>query len=102
VEYGVDSEPAHGNVAVRVVVRLTPRELTKLFVAGDLLVHLPADGLLESAPEGPMPRTSMFLSELAERRDGYLRSFRDRAAAEAYTAVLREQLDALAARMRTT
>jgi len=101
VEVQVDSEPVDGSVAVRVVVHLTPRELTRVFVAGDVLLHLPADGLVDDVGECPMPRTSMFLSEMAELRDGYLRVFADRASADAYAADVRAQLEQAASRMRT-
>jgi hypothetical protein len=102
VEYRVDSEPTNGSVAVRTFVRLTPRELTSVFVAGDVLLHLPTDGLAEAAAERPIPRTSMFLSELAELREGYLRVFADQASADAYAAEVREQLEGVAAEMRAT
>jgi len=99
VEFRVDSEPVDGRVAVRILVRLTPRELNNVFVAGDVLLHLPADGLAESGGERPIPRTSMFLSEMAELREGYLRVFADQASADVYAAEVRDQLEGVAAEM---
>jgi hypothetical protein len=100
VEFHVDNERADDSVAVRVLVRLTPRELTSVFVAGDVLLHLPTDGLAESAAGRPMPRSSMFLSEMAERREGYLRVFADQASADAYAAEVRGQLEGIEAEMQ--
>ena len=59
--------------------------------SGDTLIQLPLDGALPE--EGaPIPRTSIFLSELAGFRDGFRRVFADAAAAEAYASSVRSQL----------
>ena len=78
-------------VTVSVRVRLSGRETNRLFLDGDTLIHLPLDGALPE--EGaPIPRTSVFLSELAGLRDGFRRAFADATAAEAFAESLRSQL----------
>ncbi len=62
-------------VAVQVKVRLSGRETSRLFVSGDTLIQLPLDGALLDADGSPVPRTSIFLSELAGKRDGLSRTF---------------------------
>lgn len=85
------SEDVPAGVAVRASVRLSARETNRLFLAGDTLIQLPSAGALPE--EGaPIPRTSIFLSELAGSRDGYVRTFADAASARAYTEALRSQL----------
>jgi len=85
------SEEVSGGVAVRARVRLSGRETNRLFLAGDTLIQLPLEGALPD--EGaPLPRTSIFLSELAGLRDGYVRTFVDVTAAQAYAESLRSQL----------
>lgn len=86
----VNEKTAEG-VAVRVVVRLSPRETNRLFLSGDTLIQLPLDGALPEAG-APIPRTSIFLSELAGFRDGFRRVFADDASAQAYAAMVRSQL----------
>ena len=85
------NEETPGGVAVRVSVRLSGRETSRLFLNGDALIQLPLEG---SLPEqgAPIPRTSIFLSELAGFRDGFRRVFADAAAAQAYAASVRSQL----------
>jgi len=84
-------EETTGGVAVRVRVRLSGRETNKLFLDGDTLILLPLDGALPE--EGaPIPRTSMFLSELAGLRDGFCRAFVDADAARGFADSLRSQL----------
>lgn len=87
----LDEETPGGGVAVRVRVRLSGRETSRLFVAGDTLIQLPLEGAL---PEqgAPIPRSSMFLSELAGFRDGFCRAFADAGAAQSYAEALRSQL----------
>ncbi len=92
MELRVDTEPVDGSVAVRVRVRLTQREIGRVFTSGDLLLHLPSEGLVSEEADRPVPRTSMYLSELAELREGYRRVFCDQSAADAFAAELREQL----------
>ena len=43
VEVQVATKPADGNIAVRVALRLTSRELGRVFVRGDVLIHLQDD-----------------------------------------------------------
>jgi hypothetical protein len=91
MDIDIVSEEVSDGVAVRARVRLSGRETNRLFLAGDTLIQLPLEGALPE--EGaPMPRASIFLSELAGLRDGYVRTFVDVAAAQAYAESLRSQL----------
>jgi hypothetical protein len=85
------NEQTPGGVAVRVSVRLSGRETSRLFLNGDALIQLPVEGALPEQ-RAPIPRTSIFLSELAGLRDGFRRVFADSAAAQAYAASVRSQL----------
>ena len=80
-------------VRLRVLVRLSPRETNRLFLNGDTLIQLPLDGVVAQPETAPIMRTSIFLSELAGSRDGLTRVFADAAAADAYMASLRTQLE---------
>jgi hypothetical protein len=91
VEVEILNEVLAEGVAVRARVRLSGRETSKLFVVGDTLIQLPLEGALPD-DGAPLPRTSIFLSELAGLRDGYVRAFADAAAAQAYAESLRSQL----------
>ncbi len=84
-------EETSGGVAVRTLVRLSGREASRLFVAGDTLIQLPLEGALPDAA-APLPRASIFLSELAGLRHGYVRAFLDAASANAYAESVRSQL----------
>jgi hypothetical protein len=87
----IQDERIEEGIAVTVRVRLSGRETNRLFLSGDTLVQLPLDGALPDEAT-PIPRTSIFLSELAGLRDGYRRVFRDTATAATYAAALRTQL----------
>jgi hypothetical protein len=93
VEIDITSQQVPQGVAVQVKVRLSGRETSRLFVTGDALIQLPLDGALPDDDVSPVPRTSIFLSELAGRRDGLTRTFADGAAAQAFSAAVRTQLD---------
>ena len=93
MEIDIANERVAGGVAVRVQVRLSARETNRLFLSGDTLVQLPLDGALPEPDGAPFPRTSIFLSELAGSHDGLARAFADGAAAEAFAAVVRTQLE---------
>jgi len=93
VEIDIANERGSGGVAVRVQVRLSARETNRLFLNGDTLVQLPLDGALPDSDGAPIPRTSIFLSELAGSRDGLVRVFVDGNAAEAFSAAVRTQLE---------
>jgi hypothetical protein len=93
VEIDITSRQVPEGVVVQVKVRLSGRETSRLFVSGDTLIQLPLDGALPDPDGSPVPRTSMFLSELAGRRDGLARTFDDGTAAAAYAAAVRSQLD---------
>jgi hypothetical protein len=93
VEIEIANDQLPAGVAVRVQVRLSGREVSRLFATGDTLIQLPLDGALPEADGAPIPRTSMFLSELAGSREGLTRVFADAAGAQAYSAVVRAQLE---------
>ena len=93
------TESTDGTIAVRVSLRLSPRERSRLFVSGDMLIHLPTEGVVLDEAAPPMPRTGLFLSELAELPGGFLRVFSDRASADAFAASVRDQLDDAASRL---
>ena len=93
MEIDITSQQVPEGMAVQVKVRLSGRETGRLFVSGDTLVQLPLDGALPDADGSPVPRTSMFLSELAGKRDGLTRTFSDAAAAQAFAASVRTQLE---------
>ncbi len=54
---------------LRFLVRLDRREIGQLYLMGDRLISWPQDGLSPDT-EAPLVRTSLFLSELAARREG--------------------------------
>jgi hypothetical protein len=93
VEIDITSQQVPEGVAVQVKVRLSGRETSRLFVSGDTLVQLPLDGALPDPGGSPLPRTSIFLSELASRRDGLSRTFTDGGTAGAFAAAVRAQLE---------
>lgn len=93
MEIDIASQQVPEGVAVHVKVRLSGRETSRLFVSGDALIQLPLDGALADPDGSPVPRTSIFLSELAGRRDGLSRTFSGGAYADAYAAVVRAQLE---------
>jgi hypothetical protein len=93
VEIDISSLRAPEGMAVQVKVRLSGRETSRLFVIGDTLLQLPLEGALPDGAGSPVARTSMFLSELAGRRDGITRAFGDATHAEAFAAAMRAQLE---------
>ena len=93
MEIDITSQQVPEGMAVQVKVRLSGRETGRLFVSGDTLVQLPLDGALPDADGSPVPRTSIFLSELAGRRDGLTRTFNDATAAQAFADAVRAQLE---------
>jgi hypothetical protein len=93
VEIDITSQQVPQGVAVQVKVRLSGRETSRLFVNGDTLIQLPLDGALPDSDGSPVPRTSIYLSELTGRRDGLTRTFTDAAAAQAFAAAVHTQLD---------
>jgi hypothetical protein len=93
VEIDITSQQAPEGVAVQVKVRLSGRETSRLFVSGDTLIQLPLDGALPEPDGSPLPRMSIFLSELAGRHDGLSRTFADAAAAGEFAAAVRAQLE---------
>jgi len=93
VEITLGSEEVAAGVAVRVSVRLTGRELNRLFLSGDTLIQLPLEGAVPGDDAAPFPRTSIFLSELAGSGEGFTRVFADAAAAAAFEAEVRRQLE---------
>jgi hypothetical protein len=93
VEIDIASQQVPEGVAVQVKVRLTGRETSRLFVSGDALIQLPLDGALPDPGDTPVPRTGIFLSELAGRREGLSRTFRDGEDATAFSLAVRAQLE---------
>jgi hypothetical protein len=93
VEIDIVNERVPEGVAVRVRVRLSGRETSRLFVSGDTLIQLPLDGALPDAAGAPLPRTSIFLSELAGSAAGLARVFVDEPAAAAFAAAVRTSLE---------
>jgi hypothetical protein len=93
VEIDITSQQVPEGVAVQVKVRLSGRETSRLFVSGDTLVQLPLDGALPDRGGSPVPRMSIYLSELAGRRDGLTRTFADATAAQAFAAAVNTQLE---------
>ena len=93
MEIAISSQQAPEGVAVHIEVRLSGRETNRLFLSGDILIQLPLDGALPDADASPVPRTSIFLSELAGRAEGLTRTFDDDASAGAFAAAVRTQLE---------
>ena len=93
MEIDIAKEQVPAGVAVRVRVRLSGRETSRLFLSGDTLIQLPLYGALTASEGSPIPRTSIFLSELVGLADGLSRSFEGGAAADAFADAVRSQLD---------
>ena len=93
MEISIANEQVPDGFAVRVQVKLSGREASRLFVAGDTLIQLPLDGALPDTDGNPIPRTSIFLSELSGARDGLTRVFHDAASAQAFAAAVHHQLE---------
>ncbi len=93
VEIDIAKEPLHHGVTVRVQVRLTGRESSRLFLAGDSLIQLPLDGALAETERAPLPRASIYLSELVGTRQGLTRAFSDEASADSFAAAVRAHLE---------
>jgi hypothetical protein len=92
VEIDIGSEQVSQGIAVHLRVRLSARELNRLFMSGDTLIQLPLEGALDDVGGAPMPRMSMFLSEIAGAPDGFLRTFANAACADSFARVVREQI----------
>jgi hypothetical protein len=93
VEIDIARQQVPEGVAVRVRVRLSGRDTSRLFVSGDALIQLPLDGALPDPDGSPLPRAAIFLSELAGKRDGLTRTFAAEASALAFAAAVRAQLE---------
>jgi hypothetical protein len=93
VEIDIAKEQGPDGVAVCVQVRLSGRETSRLFLSGDTLIQLPLDGALTTSEGSPIPRSSMFLSELVGLTGGLSRGFAERPAADAFADAVRSQLD---------
>lgn len=93
MEIDIAHQQAPGGVAVTVRVRLTGREASRLFLSGDTLIQLPLEDALPGSDSSPMPRASIFLSEIAGLRDGLTRVFTGSQAADTYAAIVRTQLE---------
>lgn len=93
VEIDIAREHLPHGVTVRVQVRLSGREANRLFLSGDSLIQLPLEGVLPGVEKAPIPRMTIFLSELAGTRDGLTFTFADDAAAESFGASIRTQIE---------
>ena len=95
MELDIASEQVSAGIAVHVRVRLSPRELNRLFLSGDTLIQLPLDGMVDEvngAEMAPIPRSSIFLSEIAGSPDGFSRTFAGAAHASAFATAVRGQI----------
>lgn len=93
MEIDITSQQVPEGTAVQIRVRLSGRETSRLFLSGDTLIQLPLDGALPEGDASPVPRSGVFLSELASRRDGFSRIFTDAHAAEAFATAVRSQIE---------
>ena len=99
---------------MQVRVRLSGRETSRLFLSGDTLIQLPLDGALPDADGSPVPRTGIFLSELAgtagralrgsspTRRPRGLRRRRAQPTRDRLGGIVTDQADILAAQLAPT
>lgn len=92
MEIDIGSEQVEEGVAVHVRVRLSPRELNRLFLSGDTLIQLPLEGIVDEPGNAPIPRMSMFLSEIAGSPQGFSRTFADPSSADGFARIVREQV----------
>jgi hypothetical protein len=92
VEIDIGSEQTTAGVVVHVLVRLSSRELNRLFLSGDTLIQLPLEGLADEPGSAPIPRMSMFLSEIAGSPAGFSRTFADATHAHSFARAVREQI----------
>ena len=92
MEIDIGSEQVGQAIAVNVRVRLSSRELNRLFLSGDTLIQLPLDGIADEVEAAPMPRMSIFLSEIAGSSGGFTRTFVDTQSADRFAAVVRAQI----------
>lgn len=92
MEIDIGSERVATGTSVHVRVRLAPRELNRLYLSGDILISLPIEGMVDDQA-APIPRTSIFLSELAGSQDGFTRVFAADAQAESFAATVGDQID---------
>ncbi|MGZ4200247.1 MAG: hypothetical protein ACXVP1_08680 [Thermoleophilia bacterium] len=92
MEIDIGSEQVTAGIAVHVRVRLSSRELNRLFLSGDTLIQLPLEGMADEVESAPIPRMSMFLSEIAGTPDGFSRTFADAALADRFAQAVREQI----------
>lgn len=91
MEIDIAKEQVPDGVAVCVRVRLSGREASRLFVSGDALIELPLEGSVPGAADdgpSPIPRSTIFLSELAGLPAGFTRVFADPPSAEAFAAAV--------------
>ena len=92
MEIDIGTEQVSGGVTVHVLVRLSARELNRLFLSGDPLIQLPLEGVADEPGSAPIPRMTMFLSEIAGSPDGFSRTFADATHADSFARAVREQI----------
>jgi hypothetical protein len=91
VEIDIAKDRVPDGVAVCVKVRLSGREASRLFVSGDTLIDLPLEGSVPGAGDdgtSPIPRSAIFLSELAGLAGGFTRVFADESSADTFAATV--------------
>lgn len=93
MEIEVAQERVSEGVRVRLLVRLSARETNRLFLSGDTLIQLPLDGIVAQSESAPIPRSSIFLSELAGSHEGFARTFTDETHAETFAGTVRAQIE---------
>lgn len=93
MEIEVTTEQVTGGHEVAVHLRLSPRETSRLFLSGDTLIQLPTEGLVPEAESSPIPRTSIFISEIAGTKSGMHRVFSDASHADIFSVSVRTQLE---------
>jgi hypothetical protein len=90
----LDTRARGGGWAVRLAVTLDRRETNDLFLAGDKLISWPTEGMLTSGGEGPLERSSMFLSEIVARPQGLTLEYESEELARRTAQILAHQVRA--------
>jgi len=80
---------------VRMVVCLDRSETSELFLAGDTLISWPTECMVGPGDDGPLERSSMFLSEMVARPAGIALVYETRESAERTAQILAYQVRAV-------
>ncbi|MCZ7664145.1 MAG: hypothetical protein M5U22_14985 [Thermoleophilia bacterium] len=89
----LENTPTQEGWSVRLRVALTRQETSDLFLAGDVLIGWPTEGMLHDGA-APLGRSSMFLSEIVSRPEGLVLTYQSEELARHTTAILERQLRA--------